>query len=125
MDPETSKAIIACAIAVPSSVALAVAGLVTNRLLSGRRQNGKEKAEVEVYGERLVRIETTTESLKETAVAVGQALITHDAKDERVAGELRTEMKEGFKGVYQKIEGVTQKIDALTGSVMQALGNKP
>ena len=71
-----------------------------------------------VRGERLARIETTTEALKETAVAVGQALITHDAKDERIIGEVRLEMKEGFKGV-------NQKIDALTSSVMQALGNKP
>ena len=82
------------------------------------------------FGERVVRIETTVDSLKETAAKVGLALVEHDRKDDQMFREsraeiadLRCDMNAGFKAVHEKIEHAAND---LTKTVISALsGKKP
>ena len=82
------------------------------------------------FGERVVRIETTVDSLKETAGKVGLALVEHDRKDDQMFREsraeisdLRCDMNAGFKAVHEKIEHAAND---LTKTVISALsGKKP
>ena len=107
---------------IAATIIVAVVGaiaIVLAKVISGTRSSGAPEHK---FGERMARIETASEGLKDTAATVARALIEHDQKDDRVTLEIRNEMHEGFKGIHDKLDKTASE---LTKTVISALsGNK-